>query len=356
MVDAHVDREDKALARNLARVVDVPQQSIVTFLKTRERSDRQKLQAVLSDLPDIQTTAKSSRDIEVSEDSGSVGSSNVTWNRAARARPFTEIFHGPIELKSSYEQFHSPSGKHVTKTPDQAFDGVLRKEVRDSVHKWRSSAQEDQVRILADTCRSLRWVTTQHSGKSSEYGSRFMSPGSDVVNPPGARTNSRNLSSIPIGSIYATGDNSVFRQRQKDQAAKMQEIMNRQEQLRQGTLRNKSPKKARGICAYTGQGPPSAKADKCFQEVSSSGNHKSEARWAWHADIHTHEANDKHANEQKARGFCTRQSVFQKRDVLSARAEQEVPTTVPAKPKKFINGGTLWHDPKILHQSSRLFP
>eukprot|EP00746_Dinoflagellata_sp_MGD_P003088 gnl/MRDRNA2_/MRDRNA2_106016_c0_seq1.p1 gnl/MRDRNA2_/MRDRNA2_106016_c0~~gnl/MRDRNA2_/MRDRNA2_106016_c0_seq1.p1 ORF type:complete len:364 (+),score=61.45 gnl/MRDRNA2_/MRDRNA2_106016_c0_seq1:89-1180(+) len=354
--------EEKALAKHLARVVDAPSQHVEYFLRNRERSDRQKLREVLSELPggnESHWNGMKVEDLQASD----IDVQSAACSSHTRARPFTELLPIPMDMKTSYEHFHSPAGKHLGNIPNQAFDGIIRNEMRETVHKWRDGAQEDQVRLLADTCRSLRWISAQQSGKSSEYSGSFPLHGPEAANYPplssSARSNSRNLSSVPIGSVYAKGDRSAFQQRQKDQAAKLKDIMNRQELLRQGA----AAKKKSGMCVYPGQSSPNEKttANKCFHEVSASGssgiqNWRSEARWAWHPDLHTKEANQRHSNQQKSRGFCTRQSVFPNPDILSARGENRLPVGPAQPPKELINGDILWHKTNTFNRDRRLFP
>lgn len=353
MPEADHECEEKALAKNLARVIDAPSQHVELFLRNRERSDRRKLQVVLSELPGGSESHVHSIKLEDLE------TSHIDVESAAdtRRRPFTELFSVPMDMKSSYEHFHSPSGKHnIGNTPNQAFDGIIRNDMRETVHKWRDGAQEDQVRLLADTCRSLR---SMQSGKSSEYSGSFMLHGPEALNSSSVRSNSRNLSSVPIGSVYAKGDQSAFHQRQREQAAKLKDIMNRQELLRQGA----AIKKKSGMCVYPGPTSPNEKitANKCFHEVPASGssgiqNWRSEARWAWNPDLHTKEANQRHSNQQKSRGFCTRQSVFPNPDVLSARGENRLAAAPAQIPKELINGDILWHKTNTFNRDRRLFP
>lgn len=344
---------DEVLANNLARIVNIPEHHVLAFLKSRSPADAQKLQGVLRHMPGtnwgkgVYKPPGQCREAEKQAGTDYLAGTRFLTNLGMKT-----------DFQTSYENFFSPSGKFVGKTPDLAFEGVLRNDYKDEFSKWRKDAQEDQVRVLADTCRSLRWVAAQQAGVSSEYLVQFPQHSEDAGEAPSPRKNARNLSRVPLGSIYASPETSTFLNREFELTTKLSDTLARQTNLRQGRFQNQGEKIAMGVCIYRNPGPLVAGTDEpcsgCMDHGVSSNTWKSESRTAWQGDLHSKKQAQRHSNTRTARGFCARECVFQTKDVLAARGERMMPIVPRTQPNPFYNGNQRLEN--TFNSSRRLFP
>jgi hypothetical protein len=340
---------DPVLARNLARVVNVPEKHVVSYLKSRNRSDTAKLQSVLQELPGTDWSG-------ASLPGHSARRAKQKTPRATSAetpKPFAQISPNSTMFQTSYESCFSPHGKYAGKTPDVAFEGLVRNEYKDCVRQWRERANEDQVRVLADTCRSLRWVSAQYAGSSTEHANKFIQHADEAHNTPSARVNARNVSRVPLGSIYAHTDDACYLDRQNTLIKKVNDLHQQQLSMTQGSF-GITGKTAVGACIYADASKEAGCAG-CMDEGMSSNNWKSESRAAWHGELHSKKQALKHSNKRFARGFCARESAFQTKDILVARGERhfQIPP-LPQPGPEVLNG--LLHEKNTFNTSRRFFP
>jgi len=326
------NKEDALVARNLQHILDMPEQQVVSFVKTRSRNEVHKLRMVLQDMPS--TDWASAAGSRAPSRARSVASGR-SKSMSAVSSTMRSIGRRQQQLSSSKERIDALSamgtsyGNFFGSTPEpggmfdttaKAFDGVVRKRYQPDFDHWRESASENQVRVLADACRSLRYFNAS-GGPATSYNNTFANANEYKLSRPKDKENARNVSAVPLGSIYASDEEvqHLTREGRKAQhmatmqAAQRQVDMNRT--LAGATLQEKP---SMGTCIFTEPPPDTAHATFEFS-TAHPGNSKSASRVSWHGEVHSKIQVKRHAHSaikpgERAWQQCSAEAIFNLRD------------------------------------------
>jgi hypothetical protein len=301
-------RTDEKLAKKMGNIINIPEQQMVAFIRTRDKNSVQKLQNVLEDMPCKPGTApagnhKSGRNSPPSlrsqsmpgrmqDDSsrpGTCSSPLLDRRKNAQAR-----LQDMGVLKTSYGAFHSALGESQGcspkyKTPAAAFDGVIRRNYQQDFEQWKEVANEKQVKVLADTCRALRYFNSEEKIATSYTATHTEFPGHKAVPPP-EKTNHGNVSVVPLGSIYTQSEEEALRAK-KTQEMHEQGLMSAT--MRQADWRNgKAEGKHHKLQSY-GE-IPGATIHQNMKTTPHQSGMKSVTRESWHSDVHSYSQKQRH--------------------------------------------------------------
>mmetsp|Transcript_89259 Transcript_89259/g.139713 ORF Transcript_89259/g.139713 Transcript_89259/m.139713 type:complete len:333 (+) Transcript_89259:47-1045(+) len=260
---------DAHIAQHLQRVVNVPAREITSFVRTRDRNSVQKLKAVLKEMPRGRTMT--------SGGSPSVPRDFASGEAAKRVKDLA------CATKSLYgHSFGSADGQPAKRTTSHAFDGIIRKSFQPHLESWWREADENQVRVLADTCRALRvFVSTQ--GAPTTYKDDF--PRYIDARPSPPFDKQAQASSVPLGGL---NDDTAYQKESRARRDRLEEdsltsAIKLQTEARSGKYAKwKTP-----ICCA----PPPANANNalaCLKDGQSDANNwKSESRATYLNDVHS---------------------------------------------------------------------
>jgi hypothetical protein len=269
---------DEVLAKNFALVVNVPEHHVLSFLKSRSASDTHKLSSVLRQMPGTDWSTSKPLGHQFKEAPEQVGKADC-----GHVRSFTHQGQ-KTNFQTSYEGFFSPSGKFAGQTPEQAFEGVLRNDYAQHFAKWRKDAREDQVRVLADAVRALRYF---NSGEKPPTQYDMVHTHFPDHRPEALveKKNSRNVSAIPLGSIYSQSEEEahIARKSQEKHQEHLLSATRRQDAWRKKSLTAEDQLKM-NVCTY------SEVADSTIHKtlkVTAGSTPKSSCQEAWHSKVHS---------------------------------------------------------------------
>jgi len=193
-------REDARLARSLGNIIDIPEQQVMSYIRTRDRNTVHKLQQVLQEMPSSPPSGSQTLGRSKTESPKSLSLlPNQRKQMEARLQCLGKI-------RSAYGDFHSSPAlggevgrKGINKK--EVFDGIVKRGYKQEFDNWKECASENQVRVLADTCRVLRYMNaaekppTAYCELFSDYPDHkpFVQVGGNASNSSTA---------VPIGSIY----------------------------------------------------------------------------------------------------------------------------------------------------------
>lgn len=107
-------------------------------------------------------------------------------------------------MRTTNDTFFSASGPSALATPGQAFDGMISSGYRPQLDAWRRDAPEKEVKVLADACRAIRYLGTSVQGRDATSHHQHFPWYPEVKDwQPSDKKNSRNISNVPLGSLYA---------------------------------------------------------------------------------------------------------------------------------------------------------
>jgi len=269
-------KEDELVARNLGNILDVPRKQVMSFVRTRDRSSVRKLRAVLQDMPNTHWEASSagscSAGIQTPSDrSRCVGHSNKQLQ--ARLRE--------LLLGTAYEEFHGSRPGGPSNKPAVAFDGIVRKTYKPEFDRWRAQASDAQVRLLADTCRSLKFFNSDKLASTTYHGTFKSFPGHVAKLVP-EKDNARNASKVPLGSIYGVSEKEKQNaaMRQVEHAQRLDTALKRQDDWLRGVVTDK-------ISAPVFSEPVTSSLHKVIRSMPDRYT-RSFSRDSWNNDVHNH--------------------------------------------------------------------
>lgn len=229
----HVDHVVTALQP----LVQVPKNQIEKYVGLRSDKSVEKLQQLLGDYK------SGSRD-------GSKASSSVASNAPATLGRGTAglVDHFKRDWKSSYKaHFGGPSskvdrrGSHpgpaVQKSvlrSSEAFQKVWKPDKQEELKQWKASANDENIQQLADLCRG---ICSAGDGHTSEYKKRFQTVSgarTPRLEPLAIGSMDKNVSRVPIGSIYRTDpwELEASGKREVEMKESFQRIQENQEQMK----------------------------------------------------------------------------------------------------------------------------
>lgn len=279
--------KEAMLARSLGNIVDVPEQQVRSFIRTRDRSSVKKLQRVLEEISQNSERSLSSP----SSKSGRASSADPLSPLLDRRKRTQARLQSMGSLRTSYSDFHG-SREPKRKTPPVAIDGIIRKEYQKEIDQWQECASENQIQTLADICRNLRPLNKDEKPSSFPV---------HKSQPPAEKDNSRNMSvGVPMGSIYKQTEKEALTARRIMQAHEQDLLAATriQESWQNGSRVQTAPASFR-TTAY-GQTPTSK-----IQESMLETPHATLKSWnkeSWHGGMHRKSETKRHDHRMIARG------------------------------------------------------
>lgn len=193
---------DALLTKRLKRILDVPDKQVDAYIKTRDRGTVHKLDRVVREMPSIDGS-----EIGASPPRGASGLSRSQSSSPARSKRRDRNKARLEELstmRTTNDGFFSSNGPSAMATPGQAFDGVVKMGYRPHLDSWRQNSSEREVKVFADACRAIRYLGTSVQGRDATSHHQHFPWYPEVKDwQPSDKKNSRNISNVPLGSLYA---------------------------------------------------------------------------------------------------------------------------------------------------------
>lgn len=301
---------DAHIAKHLQRIVNVPEREITSFVRTRDRNSVQKLKAVLKEMPRGQAMelggprhiARDFRAEEVAKRSKELGCAS----------------------KSDYGfAFHPKDGQPPVRTTSHAFDGIIRKSFQPHLERWWRKADENQVRVLAEACRSLRVFVTDE-GPPTTY--KYDFPQYIDARPSPPFDKQAQLSTVPLGGL---NDDTAH---QKESRAKLdqfnQDSLLKAINIQSERIKGKQGKWKTPICCAPPP-PTNNNALACLKDGQSDANN-------WKSECKSSYLNDVHSMRQKMRYDVKvpQKGAFMWKECAATPRKRVIPTSV-------LNGRSL---------------
>lgn len=325
-------KEDALVARNLQHILDMPEQQVLSYIKTRDRNSVHKLKMVLQEMPSTDWTsgagsrAPSRAASATSRRSKKSAVSSTMQSIARRQQQLHPRSQERIDelsaMKSSYGNFFGskPEPGGMFDSTAKAFDGVVRKRYQPDFDHWRETAPEGQVRVLADACRSLRYFSNTGMPATS-YNAVFANAGGHTGARIKEKSNSRNVSAVPLGSIYSQSeeDAAVVEEMRKDQMQATMEAAQRQLDMNRTIASANFKDKPRMDTRIFVEPPPDTAHASFEANPVHPGNSRSAARISWHGDVHSKVQVMRHGHAaikpgERAWAQCSADAIFNLRD------------------------------------------
>eukprot|EP00927_Polykrikos_kofoidii_P060792 TRINITY_DN55702_c0_g1_i1.p1 TRINITY_DN55702_c0_g1~~TRINITY_DN55702_c0_g1_i1.p1 ORF type:complete len:364 (+),score=72.11 TRINITY_DN55702_c0_g1_i1:157-1248(+) len=272
---------DKEVVEMLSSALQVSDGHLVAFVKTRDRGTVQGLRQVLKEMPNL---AKGQHLVR-----SSTAPSLTPEQRRAEKR-----LNEMCKMTSSYSSNFGDGGvggRKVAKAwapHDNAFDG-LRADYRPTFDDWKKSASESQLRVFAETCRSLRYFnspglhTTTYSAEFPVYknmaDARCKLPQKDLT-----------VSNVPLGNIGKTSeaDKKAFQARQNVHEEQIAEARRRAKAVHDGTaLRPENRMIITGSFSAEMKVPKGQTVGQEQGAPAQSRDWKAISRTSWNGDVHS---------------------------------------------------------------------
>lgn len=188
-------------------------------------------------------------------------------------------------LSTAYNR-HYP-GSQVGGPPSKpavAFDGIIQKAYQPDFDRWREQASDGQVRLFAETCRSLKFFNSSKLAASSYHATYKPFPGHVAKIPPD-KDNARNASNVPLGGIYGTSDREAQNKAAKrmEHAQRLASAVERQGDWMRGTMRSDHTAASGSVLPV----PATSSIHKTIRSVPDR-NTRSFSRDSWKNDVHDH--------------------------------------------------------------------
>mmetsp|Transcript_46202 Transcript_46202/g.100602 ORF Transcript_46202/g.100602 Transcript_46202/m.100602 type:complete len:361 (-) Transcript_46202:119-1201(-) len=289
---------DGQLTKNLARMFEVPEPQVASFMQTRERKTLGKLQTLLQTMPATEWswggTSMPTTPSAAKEDAASPASAMASPTSASPTS-HRDLDLGSLNpLRTSYSNFFNDGqskGEVLQRpkaAPVHAFGDLIKESYRPHFDAWRSTADDEDLDALADTCRSLRSLDDQTRPKTTYFG-LCGDRGSSTGSTPQCRwtgINHRNRSSVPMGSIKQERSRGLPRRRlETDLARSMDEASVRAQEYRCGTAPAAHHKSLR--IDSTPHPALQLSAHACFEtSTAHPGNTRSVGQATWHPGVH----------------------------------------------------------------------
>jgi hypothetical protein len=275
----------------------MPEQKVNTFIRTRDKSSVYELQKVLKDMERSNGSSDGGRSSPLERSASapcsqlSRGSSSLSRRQNSQAR-----LRDMGTLRTAYSDTHGELGLQVggsppkAKTPKHAFKDMIKSRVKPVFEEWKEGASDSQVRVLADTCRSLRWLSAEAKAPTT-YSNVHADFPNHKTKPPPEKDNSRNVSvGVPLGSIYKQSEQEalVAKMAMVTHQERLAAATRQQAEWRDGTrtMRAASPEGGAEM-SHTYSTPPLSTMKTNMQEVCKSVRHKSLAQESWPTSVHS---------------------------------------------------------------------
>jgi hypothetical protein len=187
--------------------------------------------------------------------------------------------------KTLYSQdFGTQADRFGIRTSPDAFDGIMRNGFQPHFDHWRKHASEEQVSVIADTCRSLR-VFASSKGPPTCYKDMFPRYRDEDIKPPKLAEFDKNMSNVPLGNLNSMSAEEKQRRANHDKA--------QEEMLAAAVRRNQDVRN--GSTDFRSMRPPSLPAQdvrndsevrQLMKQGALSNSWKSSIKASYIADVH----------------------------------------------------------------------
>lgn len=306
------------VARNLARVLDVPEDQARSFLQHGEAHAVKNLHRALQGMPgtDLRDAATAS-------------------TPAPSVRPELLMrLRGLNTLKSSYNgDFGGRDEQRRREASLQALGSLVRQDYRKHFNEWQGGAAQRDLDALADACRSLRSASAQRvtTTYGKMCGERCDSAAAEAAakaspTPQPQRRNARNHSmAVPLGSIYREPNPEMVQMRAKFSALEVEAARTHIGELRSGRL----PGQRMGTPHYdVPHQASSAMVKGCFIDPSPEGSTKSLSQSSYHLGVYKKGNTELYGHRSVVRGEKAWQDC--KHDVAFAKGVHSWPKGLAA--------------------------
>jgi hypothetical protein len=289
---------DAEVVEMLKATLDVPEDQIRAYVKTRDRSTVNCIRQVVEDMPRAPASAPAR-----------MRRSRTDPQLAANRRRAEQRINEMCKMTSSYNNSFSPGGKQVVKAPpphERCFEGV-KSDYRSSFDDWKKAAPDTSVRVFADTCRALRYfsspgalVTTSHADFSSfpnMADARCTLPEKDY-----------SVSNVPLGNLNSTSqkEKEAKQAREDMHHTHIHEARRREEGIFNGTMTAPEARmKMSTTLAHFMPGNPHQGSTKIGADQgvpAPSRDWKALGRASWHPGVHSKIEVAKHGHSRLRAG------------------------------------------------------
>eukprot|EP00747_Dinoflagellata_sp_TGD_P170314 gnl/TRDRNA2_/TRDRNA2_201564_c0_seq1.p1 gnl/TRDRNA2_/TRDRNA2_201564_c0~~gnl/TRDRNA2_/TRDRNA2_201564_c0_seq1.p1 ORF type:complete len:371 (-),score=55.59 gnl/TRDRNA2_/TRDRNA2_201564_c0_seq1:166-1278(-) len=352
-------REDRLIAKRLARIVNVPEENVKMYVKTRNKTQAHVLKGVLQDMMGENPASPSSASQGVLSPGPSRCSSApslpsmTSLSLSSQGREQQNRIAELIASRSAYETCHSPGGKRSMQTPPQAFDNAdfIKKDFRPTFDRWKRKARAGEVRIVADACRSIRSLGTPPSTNVTSYGVSFTP---HKIEPRHKENRDPTKSNVPMGSIGEFSDSEIAAAKARREA--QEQLIEKAFKHHQEVLKDKmhgGPLNVHQPIFLPGGARGQQDMGKTYMR------HDSCPKMTWQTEaslMRTTKIGTEHRNEQKARPFCTSAAMFQGGKSRSLAREALDKTggwadLINDNPKQMLINGMLYELPSFGRQT-----
>jgi len=168
------------------------------------------------------------------------------------------------------------------KTMPHAFDGIIKTSFQPHFERWRSNADEEKVRVVADACRTLRNFVTD-KGPPTCYKDMFPRYNAEFIKPPKEITNVKNLSGVPLGNLYSGSNDEAIASHARLQEDLLATAIKKSHSVRGGEFGDKL---TGSLCTYA---PDPRASEKNFLQssVAPANGWKSELKHSFSTEAHS---------------------------------------------------------------------
>lgn len=210
-------RGDSHLARKLGSIVNMPEQKVNAFIRTRDKGTVYELKKVLKEMPHTHGICDDGRPLMRSASAPSCSQQSSRSSSSANRRQATQARLASMgTVSTTYGAFHGELGEEVGGSPPKsksqsgAFKGIIKSQYKPGFEDWKENASESKVRVFADACRSLRYFNGGEKAPTTYHSVHADFPGHVSKSPP-EKENLRNVSAaVPIGSIYKQSEKEAL--------------------------------------------------------------------------------------------------------------------------------------------------
>lgn len=285
---------DTAVVRNLRKIVDLPEGQVASFLQSRRRGDALKLLSVLRDLPGTDWPGSTGPP-------GRAGSKHQRKGAGAADRAAAALLGGSYQ--SAYEEHFSPRSSRGGAVLGNVFDGPLvRSTYAQQLKEWTGGASDSQNRVLGDTLRTLRWVREQCAGQTTTNRGELSNHGREALDSPRRKVNGRNISMVPLGSLYAPPqtETKAYDKGEATEKSNIDGVWENEKDVRSGRL----------VVGGARSLLPHCRNHKNLDQGFPTDSWKSESRASWLSEVHGSEQVQRFGSPRSARGFCERSCLY----------------------------------------------
>jgi len=178
----------------------------------------------------------------------------------------------------------------------EAFN-VIKDGYKPEFDQWKECANESHIKVLADTCRTLRYLNKGERPQTTTYHAMFQDFPDRAASPPSdkgssrEKGSSRNASTVPFGSIGMQSEKNVANNMHRHQELLLG-ASRRQAALQSGSIAFE-PEDTFQITTTTYSLPAKVTIHKNMQ-ASPNVTKQSLTRESWHSNVHSTKQKERH--------------------------------------------------------------